>query len=112
MYECISDNTHPGAKALYPNCIEYGAADCYTRIEKRVPPRDVRISMRAHRVALLWKYQILAFPENMETSHLCGNKSCVKLDHLHAEPHFINCQRTECHRNRVCSQEHHPNCIL
>ena len=114
MYDCILSNTHPGGQ-LYPKCVEYGAGDCYTRMDKIVPPRQVRISMRAHRIALLWKLQLLNVPDSCETSHLCGNKACVKLDHLNAEPHFVNCQRTECHLDRVCSQTHptgYPKCVL
>lgn len=115
MWDSIRTYDSPGG-ALYPACRVYGAPRCYTRIQKtKVPPHGRSISIRAHQLALLWSLQCLALPEDLETSHLCGNKACILPGHLRAEPHYVNMQRTECHRWRNCTghpQEYPDMCVL
>ena len=69
----------------------------------------------AHRVAYEWTYG--SIPENKEIHHICGNKACVRPDHLVAltrlehvhrtpqSPACRNWQKTHCKRGHLLSDE-------
>ena len=47
--------------------------------------------------------------EKNDVSHLCNQKNCINIGHLHLEPHKINCSRIRCSRGVSCV--HTPSCI-
>lgn len=47
-----------------------------------------------------------------ECSHLCHNFFCIRVDHIHFEPHSINNSRKRCNKQKQClGHEGYPNCI-
>ena len=51
--------------------------------------------------------------DKCEASHLCHNKNCVLLNHIHAEPHHINCSRKLCVHSGFClGHGVHPDCLV
>ena len=83
-------------------------------------PEEGKKVEKAHRVALMLKWRVTKsnFPNvgadggPVECSHLCHNKICVNVDHLHLEPHSINSERTHCKLQGQCARCHFPYCIL
>ena len=49
--------------------------------------------------------------KTIDVSHLCGNKRCVNIAHLHLEERKVNVERVSCHRRRKCLG-HEPPCIV
>ena len=56
--------------------------------------------------------------EKYHVSHLCGNSTCARADHLHYEPAEANQQRKGCHAGFVCkcgakmhTCKHDPKCL-
>ena len=100
-------------------CLEYGKSGDYTQTTKRVSPTRV-VRQYVHKVALLNKLQCIELKKGQESSHLCHNKACIKADHLNAEPHKVNQNRTGCAKERAVygienfcfgHGDGHPNCI-
>ena len=51
-------------------------------------------------------------PDELECSHLCGNKCCINAEHLVFEKHDINQERIHCRNQGLCCKCHKPYCIL
>ena len=48
----------------------------------------------------------------LSVSHICGNKRCMRIDHLYLEPLEVNKSRIKCHKERKCSRNHEPECLM
>lgn len=51
-------------------------------------------------------------PEDHECSHLCGNKTCINVQHLVFEKHDVNLERIHCQHQGLCCKSHQPFCII
>lgn len=65
-----------------------------------------RYRLYAHRAVVLFKSGYLDIPEDVEVSHLCHNKQCVRYDHLIIESHEINNNRQNCYSEGRCTKSH------
>ena len=87
------------------NCYGYGVV--------RVPFRGRRVTLTVHRLAYYLSVQNKLLSPKMHVSHLCHNKTCVKIDHLSYEPQSINNARNICFMNARCKGHRcYPNCIF
>ena len=90
----------------------------YAYKEKQVNGERYRIGI--HQIVAFHNNHILALPENLETSHLCGEKLCVLDEHIVLESKPINMQRKDCHRkgnkcplSKRCRKVGHiPKCFM
>ena len=71
-------------------------------------------SLYVHRISLLLRDRTPEGPPEMEASHLCGVKKCIREEHLVWEGSEINDSRRRCHRLGACQPElnHMPPCIF
>ena len=51
-------------------------------------------------------------PDELECSHLCGNKCCINAEHLVFEKHDVNQERIHCQNQGMCCKSHRPFCII
>ena len=67
-----------------------------------------------HQIRLMCALHVTHFQPDYETSHLCHNKLCAKIDHVSLEPHSVNTQRRACVTNGRCKGHGalYKNCIL
>ena len=65
-----------------------------------------RYRLYAHRAVFLHESGLLSIPDELEMSHLCHNKQCVRYDHLIIEPHVINNNRQHCKAEGTCTRNH------
>ena len=51
--------------------------------------------------------------KDLDISHLCHLRSCVKLTHLNAETRKINNQRKNCVKSKKCfGHDNQPDCLF
>ena len=48
----------------------------------------------------------------LEVSHICHSSLCVNPKHLLLETHERNMERRTCRVQKLCTQTHHPICIM
>ena len=84
--------------------------DGYGRIDVIIPRVGKKV-LFAHRLRLMVNMKTLQLPSNIETSHICGERFCVRADHLSGEGKNINKGRQICHGLGQCSG-HSPQCIF
>ena len=71
-----------------------------------------------HRVVYMCKYRSLHIPlvnndmKDLELSHLCNNKLCVRSDHIVLESHSVNMERIHCFNQGICTDSHNPECLI
>lgn len=66
----------------------------------------------AHRLSFMVATKHLDIGDR-DVSHLCHNALCIRLDHLSAEPHELNCERIKCvNRGRCQGHGEYPLCLL
>lgn len=102
-------------------CREWeGCKDRHGYGTKRVTWPDGSVKLeRVHRVAYMvhhraLRHELLQFSsaDNLEVSHLCHNKLCIRPDHLILESHEANCERKSCQLLGQCVRHHDPPCIF
>ena len=103
-------------------CILYRNTKDYTKFNTHLHRSNeeiFRLSLDAHRLALLKRYQTLFIPEELESSHICHHRNCVNTAHIRAETHELNKERQTCHKNFIkkgedCSGHgaEHPRCLM
>ena len=113
-YDHIAANS-----SIHGDCLVYGSAGKYhsIKIHHFGPGRQIRLY--AHRLALLNKIKELDIPKDLEASHLCHEKACIKMDHIEAEPRHINMARIPCMNERRDRMDPHfcfghpgyPDCV-
>lgn len=84
----------------------------YGLMDVRIPGKRGATTRNAQRLVLLTR-RVKAWdvPPELQASHLCGNRLCVRESHLVFERQAINKERQICHNNKEC-QGHEPQCIL
>ena len=70
------------------------------------------ITTSPHKVLYMCIYDIQYIEENVECSHLCGNKLCCEATHIVIESSSKNHERNTCHKDGFCSKQHRPLCII
>ena len=69
--------------------------------------------LKVHKLLYMCMNHVTCLPENMEVSHLCHNKLCIRSDHLVLETHAQNMMRITCKNNGWCTEAHGgPTCLL
>ena len=72
-----------------------------------------RTTIHAHRLALMiWITGSWDIPSELDASHLCGTRLCVRPSHLVLESREDNKSRQICHSYNVCNIGHDPKCIF
>ncbi len=103
------------------SCITWtGAVDKhgYGRTSYRLPSTNKGSYPKSgvHRVIyiMLTGKAFLKQDKHIEISHLCGNKLCCNINHLHAESGETNKSRNACFRSGHCSGHPSdlPNCLI
>ena len=107
--------------ALKGDCVEFtGFIDKYGYGVKKVTwPNGSLHRDGAHRVAFMLEHRILrwdvprldVYGFNMDVSHLCHNKKCIKPSHLVLESHLTNLSRCHCVSTQSCTG-HEPPCFF
>lgn len=65
-----------------------------------------------HKLIYMLAHDLRYIEPDRECSHRCGNRLCCEVDHITLESKSNNSQRTTCHKRKVCSKEHYPECII
>jgi len=70
-------------------------------------------SFYVHRLALFIGTMTPPQEEDLEVSHLCHVKRCIRFDHLSLEPQHVNRSRKTCVLlNKCCGHPPYKNCLL
>ncbi len=90
---------------------------CYGRIRARFPDDTKSRHYYAHRLTYMIHHNITSIPHNLHISHLCHNTLCVNIQHLSAEPQYVNNTRQRCSCDGVCSKHSlgdviYPDCMF
>lgn len=80
--------------------------------EKRKLERVQRMRLRILHAGKYSLPKVNKYGAPMEVSHICHNRSCIKLDHLVLETHQQNMCRRHCVAARRCLGGHGPACII
>lgn len=124
MIVCFSDDCdekfHRKCIRLFKKPKKWFCFNCRKKMvlgfNKDAPLKPCKIVERAYckqvRMILLAKLGMLMFPDDLETSHLCGIAICCEEDHLVAEPHCANCARIGCMKAGKCINRCYPPCII
>lgn len=85
----------------------YGLVDIVT-------PGKSKTTIHAHRLALMiWVTGSWDIPSELDASHLCGTRNCVRPTHLVLESREENKSRQICHTFKVCTgHDPRPHCIF
>ena len=102
------DNVHPMTRKFCLMYITKGKKTGYGTVSTPYGPVD------AHRAVYYGHHANETPHDEVEISHRCHNKRCVRIDHLVAESHSENCQRKICHKKGTsgCLGHTGPPCIL
>lgn len=90
----------------------------YGRMRYTVPGENVERETSAHRMAKMVEMRDLNAGNELDASHLCHNKICVRPEHIHFENTLINNARRACVNRGQCSRhpsrngEFFPDCML
>ena len=87
----------------------------YGLVDVVIPGRSKsRTTIHAHRLALMiWITGSWDIPSELDASHLCGTRNCVRPDHLVLESREDNKSRQICHTSNVCiGHDPRPSCIF
>ena len=69
--------------------------------------------VRVQRLIVMIYLHVEELPQEIEISHLCHERACVKFDHLNIESRSINLQRIACCTTKKCKgHDNEPDCIL
>ena len=119
-YECMLQSDKISTNDL--GCILYRNSDSYSKYNTHIHRGNsgvVRLSINAHRLAVLKRYQVIDLPLDLECSHLCHHKSCINTAHIRAESRELNKKRQICWNNFLKKGEDcgghgggHPRCVL
>lgn len=75
--------------------------------------RGKKIKILVHRLRYFISNNCQKLRKDMNISHLCHNKLCVKISHLCLEPQSINNKRQICKNNGECSFHYgYPKCLI
>lgn len=91
----------------------------YVRREKSTKYGYIRVklnekwtTLHAHKVAACCRDRVV-YPKNIDISHLCHNSTCIRPEHLSAEPHHVNNNRRSCVEKNWCTEHApYPDCLL
>lgn len=121
---------------IFDKCVDnYGKFDCliwtgatfngrYGRIRNPFARYANQPSfVRTHRLVYLLQHieqhRDLTLPHvdaeghNIDISHVCHNKLCVRGQHLTMETHMANCSRRDCvQASRCVNPQHNPPCLV
>lgn len=67
----------------------------------RSPLSGKRSTLHAHRLSYMVFTGSMGI-NGLDVSHLCHNPLCILVDHLSAEPHYVNASRIACVNRNVC----------
>jgi hypothetical protein len=83
-------------------------------IQKLTLPDHTQIVRTAHRILYMCHIKSIDIDKKMDVSHLCHQKLCININHLHLEPHDTNMSRRECQIAGHCIArlKHNPPCIF
>ena len=99
-------------------CRLYVAKDAkdngYINVTYRHPVTGRRACSNIHRLALMLSGGTFKeLPSDLDASHLCHNKICVRLSHLSLEPRQVNLSRKRCVKAGQCKGHlSYPECLL
>lgn len=89
-----------------------GQTDRYGYGFKRLTLNGSRMQLKVHRLAYFLESAHILNPK-MHVSHLCHNKTCVRLSHLSYEPQAVNNARKSCSLTKECSGHYgYEDCII
>ena len=111
-----SDKSHNEKGCIVWTGATYASGYGYTNVKW---PSGEESRERIHRFAYMVEFQktrdeIPKFkgPEELECSHLCGNKCCINVHHLVFEKHDVNQERIHCQNQGICCKSHQPFCTV
>ena len=84
--------------------------DGYGRVDIIIPKVGKKVFF-AHRLRLMMKIRTFQLPSNIEASHICGERKCIRASHISAEEKNTNKGRQICHGLGQCTG-HNPECIF
>lgn len=114
-------------KSIYDKCNEENGHIIWTKCKNSsgYPSKKIKLPNAedgstlalVHRVAFAFMNNMLIGNDSDDISHLCSIKTCLYIQHLSKEPHFVNQARTSCKLQKRCIGHIHaghqyPPCIL
>ena len=77
-----------------------------------VVPNLGKKTLTAHRLSyMVYVIKTFKLSQDLEASHRCGNRLCIRPSHIVGERHEQNKTRQVCHSLRNCV-DHNPECIF